>query len=265
MGLFGDRRKTAELDRMEADVRRQINAGQETFPVMISLLADGVSTRRMGLMLEAGKERLQGMGLTVTGVQVEEWRHVATFQVEQRRVAARAAAVVEYRPTTQASHDANQIEDSSEFPWIPDDVTHSEFVRIQAIRATIQEGKGGLGGLPIGQRLPDPGEFHVVWQAYRDDTDRDSAERWGVSWIEFKTPWDAPYLVISSDGSRATVYGASADSDWTFYRNERRPGEFLLLWDAYIEASSPVEAKQEACRQIESLLKQGELTLTVVG
>jgi hypothetical protein len=108
-----------------------------------------------------------------------------------------------------------------------------------------------IGELPISQRLPREGEFHVVWQVYLYAPNGAEARRLGLDWLtQPPGPWDSYYGVIDSTGAGITVEGIDT-REWSLLDRNCDPGEYMVMWDGYFTASGPVEAKQAACRCIE--------------
>jgi hypothetical protein len=105
--------------------------------------------------------------------------------------------------------------------------------------------------LPISQRLPRDGEFHVVWQVYLHARDGATARVYGLEWLTGQPgPWGSYYGVIDSTGSGITVEGI-ATREWSLSNRNCDPGEYLVMWDGYFNAPGPVEAKQAACQCLE--------------
>lgn len=78
MGRRGDQ----EFAKLEQTVRDHLAAGHQSFVVSVYCMADGSSVRKIFQMREAGQQFLLNMGLNVTGIDYDEWRYTAYYQVQ---------------------------------------------------------------------------------------------------------------------------------------------------------------------------------------
>ena len=78
MGRRGDQ----ELAKLQQTVREHIEAGHQQFVVSVYCMADGIATRKIYAMQEAGQQVLLDMGLNITGTSYDEWRYTAHYRVQ---------------------------------------------------------------------------------------------------------------------------------------------------------------------------------------
>jgi hypothetical protein len=114
-----------------------------------------------------------------------------------------------------------------------------------------------IARLPVGQRRPNPGEFHVIWQVYLFARSEADAQHGALDWLKASTPWGMYYGVIDSNDRALTVEGVSVRG-WSLFDRPTDPSEYMVVWETYIQAPDLVEAKQIACQQME---EQGDSIL----
>ena len=85
MGLFGHKGAEREFAKVADNVQQHITAGHQAFVVSVNCMADGIALYKIARMREIGQELLLEMGLNVTGVDYDEWRYTAHYQVEVRQ------------------------------------------------------------------------------------------------------------------------------------------------------------------------------------
>lgn len=275
MGLFGtNKAQEIELERLVSAGIANTERGQQEFNLTLSLLAGGITNLSMSQMLELGQERLQDLGLTITAVNIDEWSHKAHIQVklspDYSDPRIERPKIGEFFSSDELAilNQASQARDD----FVKDSIgkSDSEILRTahdEILRRGLAEwgNTGVISGLPVGQRLPEQGEYHVLWQHYQYGPTVEHAMDRTIEWLTQKTPWDFSYFVIDSRGQRMNVVGAWIDPEWAFFRRALDPGEFHVLWEAYIKAPDAVEAKQEACRRIEFGLANETLELIAVS
>lgn len=126
MGLFGNKGRDRELQRIGDEMRRHLERGDPTFIVSVDLLANGVGMASAQRMRQDAIAHVERSGGTVTGIQVEDWAHRAHLQVQARVVAPvptpaaprppAPAGAVGYAPSAMPagpmpdSHDPDQLD-----------------------------------------------------------------------------------------------------------------------------------------------------------
>lgn len=87
VGFFSNKGAEREYAKVAETVRQHVAAGHQAFIVSVYCMADGVANYKIARMRETGQQLLLDMGLNVTGVNYDEWKYTAHFQVEvpQRR------------------------------------------------------------------------------------------------------------------------------------------------------------------------------------
>jgi hypothetical protein len=81
MGLFGNKGRDRELDKITDFVRKHEAAGETQFVVPVYLMANGAGLLSIRRMEEDAAEHLRGLGYSVTDVRVEDWEYKAYMQV----------------------------------------------------------------------------------------------------------------------------------------------------------------------------------------